>query len=57
MTSTASLEKAWAAYKDLSFAYESKAGSLDVSSEEISNIVKDFKDLPSMIEILKKTLE
>jgi type IV pilus assembly protein PilB len=57
MTSSASLEKAWSSYKDLSFAYETKAGSLDVSSEEISNIAKAVNDLPSIIEVLKKTLE
>jgi type IV pilus assembly protein PilB len=56
MTSMAGLEKAWAAYKDLSFAYEAKAGSLDVSSEEITNIVKQSRDLPSIIAILEKTL-
>ncbi len=57
MTSSASLEKAWSSYKDLSFAYETKAGSLDVSSEEISNIVANNKDLPSIVTLLQKTLE
>jgi type IV pilus assembly protein PilB len=56
MASMAGLEKAWNAYKDLSFAYETKAGSLDVSSEEISNIVKDNRDLPSIIKLLEQTL-
>ena len=36
-------EKAWNSYKDLSFASESRAGSLDVSSEEISAIVEKAK--------------
>lgn len=54
--STASLEKAWLAYKDLSFAYESKAGSLEVSSEEISAIVEKAKSLPDVIAILTETL-
>ncbi len=56
ITSTASLEKAWGAYKDLSFAYESKAGSLEVSSEEITAIVKKAHSLPSIISILENTL-
>lgn len=56
MASMASLEKAWASYKDLSFAYETKAGSLEVSSEEISNIVKENKDLPSLIKVIEQTL-
>ncbi|MES3031469.1 MAG: ATPase, T2SS/T4P/T4SS family [Patescibacteria group bacterium] len=54
--STASLEKAWNSYKDLSFAYESKAGSLEVSSEEISEIVAKAKGLPTVISILENTL-
>lgn len=56
MASMNGLEKAWAAYKDLSFAYEAKAGSLDVSSEEISNIIKENKDLPAIIKVLESTL-
>ncbi|HEY4478449.1 MAG TPA: GspE/PulE family protein, partial [Candidatus Paceibacterota bacterium] len=54
--STASLEKAWASYKDLSFAYESKAGSLEISSEEISDIIQKTKDLPTIISLLESTL-
>jgi len=54
--SMASLAKAWAAYKDLSFAYESKAGSLEVSSEEIAAIVEKAKSLPDIVEILTGTL-
>lgn len=54
--STASLEKAWNSYKDLSFAYESKAGSLEVSSEEISEIIEKAKGLPTIISILQNTL-
>jgi type IV pilus assembly protein PilB len=54
--SMASLEKAWSAYKDLSFAYEAKAGSLEVSSEEMSDIVEKAKDLPAIIAILEEML-
>ncbi len=54
--SMASLEKAWLAYKDLSFAYESKAGSLEVSSEEIGAIVEKARSLPDVVAILKDTL-
>ncbi len=56
LTSMASLEKAWTSYKDLSFASESRAGSLDVSSEEISAIVEKAKGLPAIISILESTL-
>jgi type IV pilus assembly protein PilB len=54
--STASLEKAWNAYKDLSFAYESKAGSLEVASDEISEIIEKANDLPMIISILEDIL-
>ncbi len=50
--SIASLEKAWRAYKDISFAYETKAGSLDVANEEITNVVKQTKSLPDIITLL-----
>lgn len=54
--STQSLEKAWKIYKDLSFAYESKAGSLEISSDEISAIINEAKSLPTIISILENTM-
>jgi type IV pilus assembly protein PilB len=56
ITSTQNLEKAWKTFKDLSFAYESKSGSLEISSEEITNIIGEAKNLPTIISILEKTL-
>lgn len=56
ITSTQSLEKAWKMYKDLSFAYESKAGSLEISSNEINSIVDQAKSLPDIIKILEDTI-
>ena len=56
ITSTQSLEKAWNMYKDLSFAYESKAGSLEISNEEIAAIVEQAKSLPVIISILEQTM-
>ncbi len=56
ITSTASLEKAWKMYKDLSFASESKAGSLEISGDEISAIVEQAKSLPTIVSILNNTL-
>ncbi len=54
--STASLEKAWNSYKDLSFAYENKAGSLEIASDEIGAIIEKADDLPAIIKILENTL-
>ncbi|MDE1940930.1 MAG: type II/IV secretion system protein [Patescibacteria group bacterium] len=56
ITSTQSLEKAWKTYKDISFAYESKAGSLEISNEDISAIVEKAKSLPAIISILENTV-
>jgi type IV pilus assembly protein PilB len=56
MASTASLEKAWALYKELSFASETKSGSLEISSDEIEAIVKEAKDLATVISILANTV-
>ena len=54
MVSKASLEKAWSRYKDLSFAMETKAGSLDVSNDEISALLKEVR---SIDDIRKKVTE
>jgi len=56
ITSTQGLEKAWKTYKDMSFAYESKAGSLEISSEEIAAIIDQAKSLPTIISILENTM-
>ncbi len=56
MTSTESLTKAWQTYKDLSFAYESKSGSLEISNEEINRIISEQKSLPQIISTLESLL-
>jgi type IV pilus assembly protein PilB len=57
ITSTLSLEKAWKTYKDLSYAYESRGGSLEISNTEIAEIVKEAKNLPVIVSILENTLK
>jgi type IV pilus assembly protein PilB len=54
--STFSLEKAWNLYKDLSFAYESKAGSLQIAGDEINSIVEKAKSLPEIMAILEEIM-
>jgi len=56
ITSTQGLEKAWKMYGDLSFAYESKAGSLEISSEQMSEVIAQAKSLPAIIAILETTI-
>ncbi len=55
ITSTPGLEKAWNLYKDLSFAYENKAGSLEISNKEIEEIIEQAKSLPTIKTILETT--
>lgn len=53
MASHQSLEKVWGRYKDLSYAMETKGGALDISSEEIQDLVKNVKsaiDIKTSIE-------
>src|SRR5579872_151381 len=45
MVSHASLQKVWDRYKDLSYSFETKAGALDISNEEILNIINKVKSL------------
>jgi len=52
-----SLEKAWERYKDISFASETEAGSLDISNEEIENLVQRAKNLEDIALWIKEALE
>lgn len=56
MASGLSLEKAWKGYADLSFAYESKAGSLEISSEDIADIARETTTLPKVKKVLDDSL-
>jgi type IV pilus assembly protein PilB len=47
LVSTKSLEKAWSHYADISFAQVSKAGSLDISSEEIETFMTKVQNVDS----------
>jgi type IV pilus assembly protein PilB len=59
IASTASLERAWARYKEVSFASETKSGLLDVSSEflhEAFEKIETVPDITNMVnDVLKKT--
>lgn len=52
MASINSLTRAWEMYKDLSFSSETKAGSLEVSSEEIADMLTKVQT----VEDVKKTV-
>ena len=60
MTSHASLERAWARYKEISFAEESRRGGLDVSSatlEELEKQIKTMDDVKRIVEEITKKNE
>ena len=52
MTSHASLERAWARYKELSFAKESREGGLDISSETLVELKKEIKSMDDVKKIV-----
>jgi type II secretory ATPase GspE/PulE/Tfp pilus assembly ATPase PilB-like protein len=52
-----SLTKAWERYKDISFASETEAGSLDISNEEIESLVQRTKKLEDIAGWIKEALE
>lgn len=57
LTSQTSLKKAWALYKDLSFAVETEAGSLDISDNEIEELISKTKNLSDISILIKNALE
>lgn len=57
MVSMQSLEKAWSRYKDLSFAMATKAGSLDISSDEIQEISTKIKTIDDIQKLVDDTIQ
>lgn len=57
IVSTKSLERAWERYKDISFASETRAGSLDISSDEISKIISEIKTIKDVENIIGSVLK
>ena len=56
MVSKASLERAWGRYKEISFASETKAGVLDISSEEIEGFVSKVRELSDVQKLIEDML-
>ncbi len=57
MTSKNSLEKAYGLYKDLSFAVETEAGSLDISDNEIEQLVEKTENLDDVKVFINEALQ
>ena len=56
MVSSRSLESAWTRYQDISYATESKRGSLDISSEDIATFTKKVQSLSDVTPFIQETL-
>ena len=56
MATTASLEKAWERYKDLSYAASTTAGTFDISTEQIGVYIEKIKKIEDVSEIIKEIL-
>ncbi|MFA6463901.1 MAG: GspE/PulE family protein [Candidatus Paceibacterota bacterium] len=57
MTARQSLEKAWQRYKDLSFAMETKAGTLDISNEEVEAFLKKVNSLDDIEALINENVD
>lgn len=57
MVSTQGLEAVWERYKDLSYSFETKGGALDISNEEILNVVQNVKHLEDVKKLIQEVLE
>lgn len=56
MTTTASLEKAWNSYKDISSSTASTAGTFDISSEQVVTYMQSIKGINDVSAIIKEIL-
>ncbi len=55
MASRQSLAKAWERYKDLSFATETKSGTLDISNEQIEAFLKEVRSITDVTKLIGDT--
>ena len=56
MVSHQSLNKVWERYKDLSYSFETKSGALDISNEEILDVVKQVRSLEDIKKMIDSVL-
>jgi len=54
MASRASLEKAWDRYKEISFAEETRAGSMSISGEVLKKLMVNIKNIDDIKEAIQK---
>jgi type IV pilus assembly protein PilB len=54
MASTASLEKVWERYKELSYASESKLGTVSITGEALQKIIPEIKNIDDITRLIKE---
>jgi len=57
IVSTQSLERAWERYNDISFATQSKSGTLDVANNEIESLVNEFRSLEEVRKAINEVMK
>lgn len=57
MVSHYSLNKVWDRYKDLSYSFETKSGALDISNEQINDLLTEVRSIPDVSRLIKEVLE
>lgn len=55
MASTASLEKVWERYQEISYASKSKSGSIAISGENLKELIGELKNVNDIKEAIVKT--
>jgi type IV pilus assembly protein PilB len=54
MASLSSLEKAWSIYKELSYASESKTGSIEISGSVLKKLMENIKNIDDIKKLVEK---
>lgn len=57
MVSKSSLERVWERYKELSYAAETQGGSIDISNEQVTSLVKDVGQIEDISALIDQTLK
>jgi type IV pilus assembly protein PilB len=55
MSSRQSISKAWERYKDLSFATETKSGTLDISNKQIEDLLSEVRNITDVTKLISET--
>ncbi len=56
MATTASLEKAWERYHDLSYAVNTTAGTFDISTDQVTEYMNQIKKIDDVTTVIKEIL-